>query len=89
MTEADVLVLNESGLHVRTCGVFVQTAGKFRCEVFVRHGDTEVNGKSILGLIGLAAENGAVLHIRAQGPDEVEAVAALKQLVDSRFGGMA
>jgi phosphocarrier protein len=88
VTEADVVVLNESGLHVRTCGVFVQVASRFRAEVFVQHGDVEVNGKSILGLIGLAAENGALLKLKADGPDEVEAVAALKQLVESRFGGM-
>ncbi|MFI5370459.1 MAG: HPr family phosphocarrier protein [Candidatus Eisenbacteria bacterium] len=88
MTEADVVVLNESGLHVRTCGVFVQVASRFRSEIFVRHGDVEVNGKSILGLIGLAAESGASLRLRADGPDEAEAVAALQELVASRFGGM-
>lgn len=89
MTEADVVVLNESGLHVRTCGVFVQVASRFRAEVFVKHGDVEVNGKSILGLIGLAAEAGAVLRLRVDGPDEQEAIAALQELVASRFGGMA
>lgn len=89
MSEAEVVVANESGLHVRTCGVFVQMAGRFRSEIFVKHGDVEVNGKSILGLIGLAAESGAVLRLRAVGPDELEAVAALRSLVESRFGGMA
>jgi phosphotransferase system HPr (HPr) family protein len=47
-----------------------------------------VNGKSILGLIGLAAESGSVLKLRVSGPDEQEAIAALRQLVESRFGGM-
>ena len=89
MTEAEVVVLNESGLHVRTCGVFVQRAGRFASEIFVRHGDMEVNGKSILGLIGLAAESGAVLRLRADGPDEQQAIEALRALVASRFGGMA
>lgn len=88
MVEADVVVLNESGLHVRTCGKFVHVAARFKSEVFVRHGDFEVNGKSILGLIGLAAESGSVLKLRVNGPDEREAVAALKELIDSRFGGM-
>ncbi len=88
MVEADVVVLNESGLHVRTCGKFVHVAGRFKSEIFVRHGDFEVNGKSILGLIGLAAESGSILRLRADGPDEQEAVAALKSLVESRFGGM-
>jgi phosphocarrier protein len=89
VTEADVVVLNESGLHVRTCGVFVQVSSRFRSEVFVKHGDVEVNGKSILGLIGLAAEAGAVLRLRVEGPDEQEAITALQELVASRFGGMA
>jgi phosphocarrier protein len=88
MVEADLVVLNESGLHVRTCGKFVHVAGRFKSEIFVRHGDFEVNGKSILGLIGLAAESGSVLHLRVSGPDEQEAVNALKELIDSRFGGM-
>jgi phosphocarrier protein HPr len=89
VTEVDVVVLNESGLHVRTCGVFVQVASRFKAEVFVQHGDVEVNGKSILGLIGLAAESGALLRLRADGPDEQDAVTALRELVESRFGGMA
>lgn len=88
MVEADVVVLNESGLHVRTCGKFVHVAGRFKSEIFVRHGDFEVNGKSILGLIGLAAESGSVLKLRVHGPDEQEAMTALKQLIEGRFGGM-
>lgn len=87
MSEADVVITNESGLHVRTCGKFVRVAGRFRAEIFVKHGDVEVNGKSILGLIGLAAESGSVLRLRAVGPDEEDAVAALKALVESNFGG--
>jgi len=88
VTQSEVVVVNESGLHVRTCGVFVREAGRFKAEVFVRHGDTEVNGKSILGLIGLAAESGAMLRIRADGPDEEDAVRALVKLVEGRFGNM-
>ena len=87
MIDVDVVVLNEMGMHIRTCGKFVHVAGRFKSEIFVRHGDVEVNGKSILGLIGLAAESGSVLKLRASGPDEQEAVSALKQLVETKFGG--
>jgi phosphocarrier protein len=87
MTEAVVVVSNESGLHVRTCSDFVKVAAQFRSEIFVQHNGTEINGKSILGLIGLAAEAGSMIKVRADGPDEREAVAALKELVESRFGG--
>lgn len=87
MTEANVVVMNGLGLHVRTCSQFVQVAGRFRSEIYVQHDGTEVNGKSILGLIGLAAEAGSTIKVRADGPDEKEAVAALKELIESRFGG--
>jgi phosphocarrier protein HPr len=89
MAELEVVVTNESGLHVRTCGVFVQAAARFRSEIFVKHGDVEVNGKSILGLIGLAAEAGSRLRLRAVGPDEQDALTSLKALVENGFGGMA
>jgi phosphocarrier protein len=87
MAEADVVITNESGLHVRTCGKFVKVASRFKAEIYVKHGDVEVNGKSILGLIGLAAESGSVIRVRAVGPDEQAAVDALKELVESNFGG--
>ena len=87
MSEADVVITNESGLHVHTCGKFVRVAARFRSEIYVKHGDVEVNGKSILGLIGLAAESGSVIRLRAVGPDEQDAVAELKALIESNFGG--
>jgi len=65
----------------------VRVAARFRSEIFVKHGDVEVNGKSILGLIGLAAESGSIVRVRAEGPDEQDAVAALKELIESNFGG--
>ena len=86
MTEAEITIRNQSGLHVRSAGVFVKLAARFRSHISVCHEDTEVNGTSILGLIGLAAEAGSTLKVRAEGPDEQEAVTALKELVENKFG---
>ncbi len=82
-----MLIRNQLGLHARACALFVKTAARFQCEVWVARDDLEVNGKSIMGVMMLAAEEGATIRVRAQGPDEREAVAALQELVDGRFGG--
>lgn len=85
MKEAAVVIADEIGLHLRTSEKLVRTAGRFRSEVFVRRDETEVNAKSILGVLMLAAETGATIVFRADGPDEDEAVAALVKLVESNF----
>jgi len=87
MTETDALIKNQLGLHVRACSQFVRTAAKFKSEVLVSHDGLEVNGKSIMGVMMLAAEVGSTIHIRAEGPDEAEAVAALRELIAGKFGG--
>ena len=87
MTQADLLIRNQLGLHARACALFVKTAALFRAEVFVTRDDLEVNGKSIMGVMMLAAEEGSTIQVRADGPDECEAVAALRELVDGKFGG--
>lgn len=86
MTETDLVIRNVQGLHVRAAGLFVRVAGKFKSEIFVSRDDREVNGKSILGVIDLAAEAGSTIRVRAMGPDEEAAVAALRELVDGKFG---
>ena len=87
MTEAELLIRNQLGLHARACALFVKTAARFASEVTVRRDDLEVNGKSIMGVMMLAAEEGSTIQVRATGPDEREAVAALRELVDGKFGG--
>jgi phosphocarrier protein HPr len=87
LTEMDLLIRNQLGLHARACALFVKTAARFRSQVFVSRDDLEVNGKSIMGVMMLAAEEGSTIHVRADGPDEAEAVAALQELVDGKFGG--
>jgi len=85
MKEASVVIADEIGLHLRTSEKLVRTAARFRSEVFVRRDDVEVNAKSILGVLMLAAETGTTLAFRAEGPDEAEAVAALVELVEGNF----
>ena len=86
MREATLTILNEDGFHARPCAAFVHMATRFRSDIWLRRDDTEVNGKSILGVMMLAAETGAVITVRADGPDEAEAVAALAKLVEDKFG---
>ena len=85
MTENQVVVRNYPGIHAHPAVLFVKKAALFRSEVSVSNGALTVNGKSIMGVLMLAAETGTSLTIRANGPDEGEAVAALVQLVDSKF----
>ena len=67
--------------------MFVKTASKFRSQVLVSRDDLEVNGKSIMGVMMLAAEEGAMIKVRAEGDDETQVIAALRELVDGKFGG--
>ena len=87
MIEADLLIRNQLGLHARACALFVRTAGKFEANVLVSRDDLEVNGKSIMGVMMLAAEEGSTIRVKADGPDEQAAIAAITELVDGKFGG--
>jgi len=82
-----MLIRNQLGLHARACALFVKTAARFRAEVWVARDDLEVNGKSIMGVMMLAAEEGATIRVRAEGADEAACVSALQELVDGKFGG--
>ena len=87
MAAADLLIRNQLGLHARAAALFVKTAAKFEAEVYVARDDLEVNGKSIMGVMMLAAEEGSTIRVRVEGPDESQALAALQALVDGKFGG--
>ncbi len=87
MVEADLLIRNQLGLHARACALFVRTAARFESNVLVSRDDLEVNGKSIMGVMMLAAEEGSTIRVRADGPDEGAALAALTELVEGKFGG--
>ena len=84
-TSREVEIINKLGLHARPCAKFVKLANTFRCEVWVgKDGDT-VNGKSIMGLMMLAAGNGSRLMITCEGADAVQALEAIEKLVLSKF----
>jgi phosphocarrier protein len=80
-----VEVTNPLGLHMRPANKFVEVALQYQAEIRVRHNGNDYNGKSILELTSLAAECGTSLEVEARGPDAVEAVAALAELVSARF----
>lgn len=84
--ERTVTVRNRQGLHARPAAEFVKLASTFECEIFVEKDELEVNGKSIMGVMMLAAEPGTTLAIRADGEDSEEAVEALVALVEDGFG---
>lgn len=85
MQEIKAPIVNRLGMHARPAALFVKTASKFQCKVWVRKDDLEVNGKSIMGVMMLAAESGSVLTIKADGPDEKEATEALAKLISDKF----
>ncbi len=87
MAAIELLIRNQLGLHARACALFVKTASRFRCEVTVSRDGVVVNGKSIMGVMMLAAEEGSTIEVKAEGPDEAEALSALQELVDGKFGG--
>lgn len=80
-----MIITNKFGLHARPCAEFVKLAGKFASDITVSSNDTEVNGKSIMGVMMLAAGKGTEIWIRANGPDEGMAVRALADLVTGKF----
>ncbi|HXY29855.1 MAG TPA: HPr family phosphocarrier protein [Gemmatimonadaceae bacterium] len=86
MTEREVRIVNKNGLHARPAAEIVKLASKFESEITMVRDELEVNGKSIMGVMMLAAEFGAILVVRAQGPDAEQAVTAIAELVARKFG---
>ncbi len=78
-------IKNKLGLHARAAAKFVRCSGQFSCQVTIRRGDMRVDGKSIMGVLLLAAPQGSALEIVADGDDEEAAIAALAGLVDAKF----
>lgn len=82
---ATVRIANRLGLHARPAAHFVRLASRFAAEIYVSRDSVEVNGKSIMGVMMLAAEQGARIEIRAEGEDASRAVAELVSLVERGF----
>ena len=86
MIEREVQVRNRAGLHTRPASMIVRLAAKFESEFFIRKDGYEINGKSIIGVMTLAAEQGSTVLLVLDGPDEAEAAAALAELFETGFG---
>jgi len=82
----DLVIRNRLGLHARAAARFVHTAGRFRARVTAGRDGRVMDGKSILGILLLAASRGTAIEVTAEGPDEEEAMAALVALVEGGFG---
>ena len=78
-------IRNQRGLHARAAAKFVQALSAFQADIVVIKGDMEVSGRSIMGLMMLAAGPGSVIEIRASGPDAVAALGALESLIERKF----
>jgi phosphotransferase system HPr (HPr) family protein len=86
MNHKTIMIINKLGLHARAAAKFVQVASGFHAEINVHSGHREVSGKSIMGIMMLAAGNGSEIDIKTIGPDEDEAMAALETLINDKFG---
>ena len=86
MTERIVEIVNKNGLHARPAAEIVKLSSKFKCDITIVRDDLEVNGKSIMGVMMLAAEYGSNIVVRANGPDAEQAVNAIADLVAAKFG---
>lgn len=86
MNCVDVLVINKLGMHARASAKLVSLASSFESSITVARDGRSVNGKSIMGIMMLAAGKGSTLRICAEGPDESSASRALVQLIENRFG---
>jgi len=86
LVEKEITLTNRLGLHARPAARVVQTASQFKSEIRLKRDDLEVNGKSIMGVMMLAAEMGSRILIRAEGEDETQALEALVKLFEDKFG---
>ena len=85
MIERDLEIRNTLGLHARAAAKLVHTAARFKSDIKIRKGDEEVDGKSILGILLLAAGRGSVVTVRVAGDDESDALNAVQELIDRKF----
>ena len=86
MAEIQLVIRNQLGLHARACALFVKAASRFKSEILVARDDLEVNGKSIMGVMMLAAGLGSEVVLETDGEQEREAMDALLALIDDKFG---
>jgi phosphocarrier protein len=83
--ERSIEIKNKLGLHARAAAKLVHTAARFKADIKIRKGDEEVDGKSILGILLLAAGRGSSVIVKANGEDERDALDAVEKLIDAKF----
>ncbi|MGE0080700.1 MAG: HPr family phosphocarrier protein [Thiohalomonadaceae bacterium] len=86
MVSKEVTIVNKLGLHARAAAKFVSLASRFKSEVYVARDGRRVNGKSIMGVMMLAAARGTTVVLDVEGEDEEQALAQLEELIQQRFG---
>jgi phosphocarrier protein HPr len=86
MPERQVKIRNANGLHARPAAEIVKLAARYQCNLTISRDDVEVNGKSIMGVMMLAAECGSTITIRAEGDDAAAALDAIEKLIQAGFG---
>lgn len=86
MLEREFAIINKLGLHARASAKLTQTAARFQAEVWLSRNGRRVNGKSIMGVMMLAAAKGAVIRVETAGADEADAMQALADLIADKFG---
>jgi phosphocarrier protein len=86
MLQKDFVIINKLGLHARASALFVKTASRFTSDVKLTREGVEVNGKSIMGIMMLAASKGSTVRLTVDGEDEAEAMQVIGDLIDNGFG---
>jgi phosphocarrier protein HPr len=86
MQRKKITIINKLGLHARAAAKLVQTASGYESEVYIIHDDRKVSGKSIMGIMMLAASKGTTIEIVTSGGDEEQAMSDIEQLIAERFG---
>lgn len=86
IVEKDFTIINRLGMHARPASMLAKLTAQFDSDIFIKRDQTEINGKSIMGIITLAASQGSVLRFKAIGHDAQEAMDAIGELINSKFG---
>ena len=86
MLEQEFSIVNKLGLHARASALLVKTAIRFSSDIKIIREDVEVNGKSIMGIMMLAAAKGSIIRLKVRGDDEAEAMSTLGELIKNGFG---
>ena len=86
MLSENIVIINKLGLHARAAAKFVSTAARFESKIKISKDDRIVDGKSIMSVMMLAASCGTTINIETDGPDEANAIQAIKDLINDKFG---